>query len=190
MAACQCTTPARRNRSSFATQLLADIEPDKDAAPLFIKSGEVLSPAPDSLVLKHARRLVAAHFRPGAPMLRDRARLREFLMLQIGPRDHEVFALILLDSRHRLIDYVELFHGTVDGSMVYARHVLECVIQHKATAVILVHNHPSGTSEPSDADIMTTERLRRALALIDVRVVDHLIVGEDVTSFVERGMLC
>ena len=116
-------------------------------------------------------------------------RLREFVTLEIGLRDHEVFALILLDSRYRLIDYVELFHGTVDGTQVYARHVIECAIEYKATAVILVHNHPSGATEPSGADIMTTERLRRALALIDVRVVDHLIVGEQVTSFAERGML-
>ena len=101
-----------------------------------------------------------------------------------------MFALILLDSRYRLIDYVELFHGTVDGTMVYARHVVECVIEYKATAVILVHNHPSGIAEPSSADVMTTERVRRALALIDVRVVDHLIVGERVMSFVERGMMC
>ena len=190
MATCESTTPARRNRSSFAARILANLEADADAAPLFIKLGETFCPAPDALVLKHARRLVAVHFRPGAPVFHDVRQLREFVTLELGPRDHEVFALILLDSRYRLIDYVELFHGTVDGTQVYARHVLECVIEYKAIAVILVHNHPSGTTEPSSADVMTTERVRRALALIDVRVVDHLIVGERVVSFAERGMMC
>jgi len=170
--------------------MLASAEAAANAAPLFVKTGDEFQRAPDALVMEHARRLVADHFRPGAPVLHSIQRLREFLMLEVGPRDHEVFALILLDSRYRLIDYIELFHGTVDGTVVYARHVVECVIEYKATAVILVHNHPSGITEPSSVDVMTTERVRRALALIDVRVVDHLIVGERVVSFAERGMLC
>ena len=190
MAECESTTLVRRNRSPFATRLLADLEMDEGATPLFVKAGDAFHQAPDAVVLRHARRLVAAHFRPGAPVLQNRQQLREFVILQIGARDHEVFALILLDGRLRLIDYVELFHGTVDGTHVYPRHVLECVLENRAQSVILVHNHPSGIAEPSSADIMTTERVRRALALIDVRVVDHLIVGESIFSFAAQGILC
>lgn len=189
MAACNTTTPARRNRSSFANSLLANMEPTEDAAPLFVRVGEAFHRAPNALVINHARRLVAAHFRPGAPVLENRQQLLEFVTLEIGPRDHEVFGLILLDSRHRLIDYVELFHGTVDGSMIYPRQVVECVLERRAAAVVFLHNHPSGNAEPSPNDILETDRLRRALALIDVRVLDHLIVGDSVVSFAERGIL-
>jgi DNA repair protein RadC len=122
-------------------------------------------------------------------VLENRQQLLEFVTLEIGPRDHEVFGLILLDTRHRFIDYVELFHGTVDGSMVYPRQVVECVLEHRAAVVVLLHNDPSGNAEPSLDDILETDRLRRALALIDVTVVDHLIVGHTVVSFAERGIL-
>lgn len=190
MATCESTTPRRRNRSAFATFACANLKTDDCAAPLFVKTGEVLERAPDAVVMEHARRLIAAQFRPGALVLEHVDRLRQFVTLQLGDRKREVFALILLDRRRRLIDYVELFQGTLDTTAVYPRHVLECVIEHRADSVILIHNHPSGIAEPSGADIMITERLRRALALIDVRILDHLIVAESIFSFAERGMIC
>src|SRR5262245_53918153 len=133
MATCDFTTPVRRYRSAFASLVLADIETDTNAASLFVKTGETFDPAPVDLVLRQARRLVTAHFRLGAPVLDNRERLREFVTFEIGTRDHEVFALILLDSANRFIAYEELFHGTVDGVTVHPRIVLECVIEHKAT---------------------------------------------------------
>jgi DNA repair protein RadC len=88
-----------------------------------------------------------------------------------------------------VIVFDELFRGTIDGASVYPREVVKACLSCNAAAVIFVHNHPSGVAEPSQADIAITERLRKALALIDVRVLDHLIVGDEVTSFAERGLL-
>jgi DNA repair protein RadC len=108
-------------------------------------------------------------------------------MLKLGPRDREVFAVILLDARLRLIEYVELFEGSVDGAAVFPREVVRCAVGKRAAAVVLVHNHPSGGAEPSAADRVVTGRLREALGLVDVGVVDHFIVGERVCSMRERG---
>ena len=194
MATCESTTLARPNRilrdamlASFSTA--ERFTHDDVLSPLFIRAGDEFHHAPESLVLDCARRLVHAQFRPGAPVLSDPVLVRRFLMLQVGPRDHEVFAVILLDSRHRLIDYVELFHGTVDGAMVHPREVIRCVVAYRAASVMLVHNHPSGVSDPSLADRQVTARMKAALALIDVKVVDHLIVGESITSMAAMGLL-
>jgi DNA repair protein RadC len=158
--------------------------------PLYIKTPEgAYENAPHEVVMQHAWAVVAAHFRVGADVLNYPKRIKEFIQLEIGRRDHEVFAIILLNSAGRFIDYVELFHGTVDSSVVYPHQVLECVVEHHAAKVILLHNHPSGNSDPSLADLAMTERCKRALALIDVQLVDHLIVGEQVYSFVEHGKL-
>jgi DNA repair protein RadC len=145
--------------------------------------------APHDVVMQHAWAVIAGHFRVGAPILTSPKRIKEFVTLEIGRRDHEVFALILLNCRGRFIDYVELFHGTVDSATIYPHQVLECVTEHRASKVIFVHNHVSGNSEPSLADLAMTERCKRALALIDVQLVDHLIVGESVYSFVENDRL-
>ena len=189
MAAYDSTTLARRNRSPFVEYALVERDTPPQVAQRYVQSGELFHNAPDELVLDCARHVIAQHFRPGAPLLNHPQLVRDFLSLQIGTRDHEVFAIILLDSRNRLIDYVELFHGTVDGAAVYMRVVVECVVARGAVAVILVHNHPSGNPEPSLADMGLTERIRKALALIEVKVVDHLIVGETIVSMFERGMV-
>lgn len=116
--------------------------------------------------------------------------VREFLQNQFAAREHEVFAMLLLDNHHRLIQFVELFRGTLDAASVYPREVVKEVMRYNAAAVILAHNHPSGISEPSQADRRITERLSKALATIDVAVLDHFVVGHDsVTSFAERGWL-
>jgi DNA repair protein RadC len=114
---------------------------------------------------------------------------KDFVKLKLFAYEHEVFACLFLDNRNRVIVFEELFRGTIDSASVYPREVVKACLSHNAVAVILAHNHPSGVSEPSQADIAITERLRKALALIDVRVLDHLIVGEEVTSFAERGLL-
>jgi DNA repair protein RadC len=108
----------------------------------------------------------------------------------LGGRDHEVFVVALLDSRHRLIACEELFRGTIDGASVHPREVVKVALMLNAAAVIFAHNHPSGVTDPSQADELITRRLREALALIDVRVLDHMIVGNgSVLSFSERGLI-
>jgi len=96
----------------------------------------------------------------------------------------------LLDKRHRLIEYVELFRGTIDGASVHPREVVKLALAKNAAAILLAHPHPSGVAEPSQADELITQRLKEALSLIDVRVLDHLVIaGGDVISFAERGLL-
>jgi len=118
------------------------------------------------------------------------ARVRKYLSLQLGGCEHEIFAALFLDNRHRVIVFEPLFRGTIDGAAVYPREVLKQCLAANAAAVIFAHNHPSGVAEPSDADISITKKLTDALALIDVRVLDHLIIGQGVqTSLAERGLL-
>jgi DNA repair protein RadC len=125
-----------------------------------------------------------------APVLDAPATVRDFLRVRLGVLEHEVFSLLLLDAQNRLIEYVELFRGTVTQTSVYPREVVKEALVRNAAGVILVHNHPSGMPEPSRADEFLTQTLVKALALIDVRVLDHLVVtSADVMSFAERGLL-
>lgn len=101
-----------------------------------------------------------------------------YLKLQLAPYHHEVFALLCLDSRHRVLSFDILFTGSIDGASVYPREVVVKALAHNAAAVIFSHNHPSGCSEPSVADRVLTTRLTEALTLVEVRVLDHIIVGE------------
>ena len=114
---------------------------------------------------------------------------KQYLSYKLGGYEREVFAIMLLDSSHRLMAYQELFYGTIDSASVYPREVVKAVLEANAAAVILAHNHPSGNAEPSLTDKRITERLRDALALIDVRVIDHIVVGENSVSFAELGLL-
>ena len=108
----------------------------------------------------------------------------------VRDKDHEVFCCLYLDSRHRLMCFEELFRGTIDGASVHPREVVKQALARNATAVILAHNHPSGVAEPSQADELITARLRDALALVDIRVLDHFIVGEGQPySFAEHGLV-
>ncbi|OIM99171.1 hypothetical protein BFR57_00915 [Idiomarina sp. MD25a] len=116
--------------------------------------------------------------------------VKEYLSTQLRHQRREVFALLLLDSQHRLLRYEELFYGTINAAPVYPREVLKLVMQHNAAAVILAHNHPSGVAEPSQADKRVTERLQKALSLIDVALLDHFVIGSgDPVSFAERGLI-
>jgi DNA repair protein RadC len=125
---------------------------------------------------------------PGAA-LNDPDATRAYLQLEMAALEREVFACIFLNNRNRVIAFEKLFYGTVDGAAVYPREVVKAVLEHNAAAVIFAHNHPSGDAEPSAADNEITRRLREALALIDVRVLDHLIVGRGITSLAERGLV-
>ncbi|EIC19897.1 RadC family protein [Thiorhodovibrio frisius] len=115
---------------------------------------------------------------------------RRYLKMRLRGYPYEVFAGLFLDNRHRVIEYQELFRGTIDGASVHPREVVRAAMNCNAAAVIFAHNHPSGVAEPSQADIRITERLRQALDYVEVRVLDHIIVGEgDGTSFAERGLI-
>ncbi len=112
-----------------------------------------------------------------------------YLHAQLRDKQHEVFACLMLDNRNRVIAYRELFRGTIDGASVYPREVVKQALADNAACVILAHNHPSGVCEPSQADVQITERLKKALALVDIRVLDHVIVGDDTLCFSERGLI-
>lgn len=114
---------------------------------------------------------------------------KAYLSCKLNQHDSEVFSVLMLDNQHRLIQYKELFYGTIDGASVYPREVVKLVLQYNAATVIFAHNHPSGVPDPSHSDKQITERLKQALALIDVRVLDHIIVGESTYSFAEAGLI-
>jgi DNA repair protein RadC len=114
---------------------------------------------------------------------------KQFLQLRIGHLEHEVFAVLWLDNRHRVLAFEELFRGTIDGASVHPREVVKSALRHNAAAAILAHNHPSGVAEPSQADQRITQRVKEALALVEVRTLDHVIVGESACSFAERGLM-
>lgn len=115
---------------------------------------------------------------------------RRYLASQLRDKHREVFAALFLDNRHRVIAYEELFHGTIDGASVHPREVVRRALALNAAALIVAHNHPSGVAEPSRADQQITEQLKRALALVEIRLLDHLVVGDgEVRSLAEEGLL-
>lgn len=115
---------------------------------------------------------------------------RQYLTVCLRKYEHEVFACLFLDNAHRVIVFNELFHGTINNTTIHPREVVKKALAHNAAAVILAHNHPSGIAEPSTADQYLTQQLKQALNMIDVRVLDHIIIGDgQFTSFAERGML-
>lgn len=112
-----------------------------------------------------------------------------YLQLRLGQLPYEAFAVLFLDNRHRVIAVEEMFRGTIDGASVHPREVVRMALHHNSAAVILAHNHPSGITEPSRADEALTRRLKEALDLIDVRVLDHFVVGDGFYSFAQGGLL-
>lgn len=113
-----------------------------------------------------------------------------FFQAKLAGLEREVFAAVMLDTRHRMIEYVELFHGTIDGAEVHPREVVRRALRCNAAAMIVAHNHPSGSTEPSAADRAVTARLKQALALVDVRLLDHIVVGgATTTSLASMGLL-
>ncbi len=116
--------------------------------------------------------------------------VRDYLRLLFSGKEHEVFVVVLLDAQNRVLDAEELFRGTLTQTSVYPREVVKCSLKHNAAAVIFAHNHPSGVAEPSHADQLLTQSLKQALALVDVKVLDHFIVaGDACLSFAERGLI-
>lgn len=139
-------------------------------------------------VLEMARRYLFEGLQRG-DSLTSPQETRQFLSSQLREYPHEVFAVLFLDQRHRVIRFEEMFRGTIDGASVYPREVVKKALELNAAAVIFAHNHPSGVAEPSQSDQRITKRLKEALALVDIRVLDHFVVGDEVVSFAERGLL-
>jgi len=139
-------------------------------------------------ILDAAARILETKVRNGEVMDSPEA-MRQFLKVKYRKLEHEVFSCIWLDQRHRVLEVEDMFRGTIDGASVYPREVVKSALKVNAAAVIFVHNHPSGNTEPSSADQRITERLKEALSFLDMRVLDHFIVGDEVVSFAERGLL-
>jgi DNA repair protein RadC len=140
-------------------------------------------------VLEMARRHLAERIRRDSALESPQA-VRDYLKARLRHEPHELFACLFLDSKHRVLAFEVLFHGTIDGASVYPRQVVKRALAQNAAAVILTHNHPSGVAEPSQADRQLTRRLSDALALIDVRVLDHFIVGDgEPLSMAEHGWM-
>lgn len=147
-------------------------------------------PLTETQIITAAKRLIARRVIRKGPCLTSPETTRNYFIVMLGAREQEVFAAAFLDNRHRVIAVEELFYGTVDGATVHPREVVRRAIHHNAAALICAHNHPSGMAEPSQADRAITGRLKDALALIDVRVLDHIVIGgTKAVSFAERGML-
>lgn len=147
------------------------------------------APAKGADVLAAAKRHLSHRMRRGVK-LSSAGIVRDYLAVTLGDRDCEYFCVVCLDAHHRLLRFVELFRGTIDRASVHPREVVKLALETQAAALLLVHNHPSQTAEPSAADELITKRLQEVLALIDVRVLDHLLVaGDQVISFAERGLI-
>jgi len=151
-----------------------------------------LRPVHRDPVVSKAIALLEEELNSKGPAVTSPQIVRDYLFLQLATLRHEVFGVIYLDNRHRIIACVEEFRGTIDGASVHPREIVKAALSHNASAVVFYHNHPSGVAEPSRADDTLTRRLKEALSLIDIRVLDHLIVGDKVdsiVSFAERGLI-
>ncbi len=156
---------------------------------LMVKSGSRYRKATAAEVAEVAGEYARETLNRKRPMMANPAAAAEHVRTMYIGRDHEAFAVLFLDNRHRLIECMEMFRGTIDGASVHPREVVKESLWRGAAAVVFAHNHPSGVAVPSHADLMITRRLREALALIDVRVLDHVIVGStgETCSMAERG---
>jgi len=144
--------------------------------------------AAETAIVENALAILDRHMKVKEGALESPAAVRAYLRLKLERRESEVFAVVFVDGKHRVIEYRELFFGTIDAASVYPREVVKAALSANAAAAILVHNHPSGESYPSNADRVLTQKLKESLALVDVRVLDHLVVGQnEITSLAEMG---
>jgi DNA repair protein RadC len=149
----------------------------------------VTAPLTERDIIDQAKRILAARISRSHP-LSNPSLVRDYLATEFSGLGHEVFAVLFLDNRHRLIAFRPMFHGTINGCAVYPREIARAALRYNAAAVIFTHNHPSGVAEPSRADELLTTRLKEALSILDVQVLDHLVVGgTTVVSIAERGLL-
>jgi len=160
---------------------------NSEAATVYQIKPNAISPAEQDII-EQAKAILDKRIRHGEAMSTP-AQTQDFLRLELSQEKAEVFGVLFLDNRHRVISFDRMFNGTIDGASVYPREVARRALEHNAAAVILAHNHPSGITDPSEADKQITMRLKDTLALIDVRVLDHIIVGDNTISFAEMGLI-
>ena len=185
VAGCSAVELARRLLHEFGS-LRALLEADQASFSSHLGLGRAKY-AQLQAVLEMARRHLAEQLRRDSALESPQA-VRDFLKARLRHEAHEVFACLFLDGRHRVLAFEVLFHGSIDSASVYPRQVVKRALAHNAAALILTHNHPSGIAEPSQADRVLTRRLKDALALVDVRVLDHFIVGDgEPLSMAEMG---
>lgn len=139
-------------------------------------------------VVEMSRRYLEEKMKRGDAM-NNVSDVKQYLKSRLQQYPFEVFACLFLDSKHRVIEYEELFRGTIDAASVHPREIIRQVLHHNAAAIVLSHNHPSGIPEPSQADIAITQKIKSSLEIIDVRLLDHFIIGDKVVSFAEKGLL-
>ena len=184
--------PAARELARRLLYRFGGIRDLLDASPDELQEFHGIGPASQALISALpviARRYYEQSLRCGES-IRNPADTEAFLMARLRDLPHEVFCCLYLDNRHRVLEFEELFRGTIDGTSVYPREVVKRALTVNAAAVILAHNHPSGVAEPSQADERITKRIMSALALVDIRLLDHIIVGDGASaSLASRGML-
>jgi DNA repair protein RadC len=143
----------------------------------------------EQVVIDQAKEILSREFMREA-VLTSSSATKEYLKLHFAGLEHEMFVVVFLDNQHQVIAIENMFRGTIDGAAVYPREVVKRSLELNAAALLLAHNRPSGVSEPSMADKNITKKLKDAAGLLDVRVLDHLVVGDDtVVSFAERGLI-
>jgi DNA repair protein RadC len=173
-------------------QLFGGLRGLLDAAPERLLAISGVGPARQAVlnaVPELARRYYEQSLQTGQA-IRSPADTEEFLTARLRDLPHEMFCCLYLDNRHRVLEFEELFRGTIDGTSVYPREVVKRALSVNAAAVILAHNHPSGVAEPSQADERITKRIMAALALVDIRLLDHLVIGDGAsTSLASRGLM-
>lgn len=157
-----------------------------ESAPQYIASA--LS-AEESAIIVQAQAILSNHLRKNGPAFTSPDLVCTYLRTRFFGLEHEEFHIIYLDNQHRLLQTEKMFRGTIDGASVYPREVAKAALRWNAAALIFVHNHPSGVCEPSQADRNITQKLKDALALFDIKVLDHFIVGDEVYSFAEHGLI-
>ena len=139
-------------------------------------------------VISEASEIYNRFFSKGT-VISEPAKAADYFKLKLAHYEHEVFVCLFLTNQHQVIACEEMFRGTIDGASIYPREVLKAALQHNAAALVFAHNHPSGIAEPSHADKTITQKLKSALDYIDIRILDHFIIGETVYSFAENGLL-
>jgi DNA repair protein RadC len=155
---------------------------------LYVQDDTGFREATNDEIIASAQTLISQRFRTGTPVTHFEL-AADYVRLHIGLLEYEVFGVIHLDTRHRVITVENMFRGTMDRADVSIREIAQSVLAYRSAAVILYHNHPSGLTEPSTADTAITARIRRSLDLIEVKVLDHLIIGKTVFSFAQNGLL-
>ena len=156
---------------------------------LFVKDQDgTYRPASKKLVLTEANRLISYQLRRGSLILSSDC-AKKVMGYKLRGRQNEVFACLFLDNQHRILAFKEMFFGTINRATIHPREIVKEALLQNAAAVILAHTHPSGNSQPSEHDITLTHDLKNILKVVDVRILDHLIVGDDVTSFSDLGLL-